>query len=146
MEYLGSLSWRALHLSFEAKGQLFGLSFELALKITFYLSIGLILLVIFSIPRLLPLVKFYKEQGTSTKMTMGRGPTVSIWSSSCPLDTPPRAPARLCGNISNGVGRDTRCVSFSPYKKIYLSFIATPLVERSPRSSSRSKVNACRVN
>lgn len=47
---------------------------------------------------LLPLVKVRKEQGTLTEVTIGPCSIVAIWSSICPVGTPSRAPARLCGN------------------------------------------------
>ena len=58
---------------------------------------------------------------------------------------PPRAPAKLSGNIFSVVVGDTRRVSFSPYDNIDISFLATTLEERSPSSSLNFKINACRL-
>lgn len=75
------LSWRALVLLLKQVTYYLSLSFEWGLEITLRNIIDLIILVISTIPGLLPSVKVCKEQGTSTEVTMGPCPVVATWSS-----------------------------------------------------------------
>ena len=84
---LTSLSWRVISFSLKQLSHYLSLSFEWASKITPHVAIDPIIQVISLIPRLLPLVKVRKEQGTLNEVTLGLCPIVFIWSSICPLGT-----------------------------------------------------------
>lgn len=76
---------------------------------------------------------------------MGPCPIVTIRSSSCLLQTPPKTPDKLCGNIFGVVYGEMSHVSCSPYENIGISFLETPLEKQSPNSSLNIKFNPCRV-